>query len=94
MGYTYLAHRPLNRPGGMSTQTKTNKARQAKKRRRIRKPGDLTDMRRERWRAVLCARDVLLDASEDPTTTLKAVHAITSASTAYAGDEGNGRAYA
>ena len=41
-------------------------------------------MQRELWRVVLCAKDVLLDASTDPTTTLKAVHAITSASTAYA----------
>ena len=51
---------------------------------RMRKIGTLADMRKELWRAVLCAKDVMLDASEDPATTLKAVHAITSAATAYA----------
>ena len=62
-----------------------HKARAAKKKHaRLRKTGDLTDMRRELWRAILCAKEVLLDPSSDPSTTLKAVHAITSASTAYA----------
>ena len=41
-------------------------------------------MQRELWRAVLCARDVLQDPDSDTSATLKAVHAITSASTAYA----------
>jgi len=51
---------------------------------RLRKSGTSADMQRELWRAILCAKDVLLEPSTDPATTLKAVHAITSASTAYA----------
>ncbi len=69
----------------MSTDTKPHEARVAKKRHaRMSKTGTIADMQRELWRAILCAKDVLLDASNDPATTLKAVHAITSASTAYA----------
>ena len=69
----------------MPGDTKPHKAREAKKRHaRLRKSGTIADMQRELWRAILCAKDVLLDASNDPATTLKAVHAITSASTAYA----------
>ena len=69
----------------MPTDTKPHKARVAKKRHaRLRKTGTIADMQRELWRAVLCAKDVLLDASTDAATTLKAVHAITTASTAYA----------
>ncbi len=69
----------------MPTDTKPHVARAAKKRHaRMRKTGTLADMRRELWRAILCAKDVLLDPDTDPATTLKAVHAITSASTAYA----------
>ena len=69
----------------MPGDTKPHKARQAKKRHaRLRKSGSIADMKRELWRAILCAKDVLLDPSTDPATTLKAVHAITSASTAYA----------
>ncbi len=41
-------------------------------------------MQRELWRAILCAKDVLQDPDSDTSATLKAVHAITSASTAYA----------
>jgi hypothetical protein len=69
----------------MPGNTKPHQARTAKRRHaRLRKSGTIADMQRELWRAVLCAKDVLLDASGDPATTLKAVHAITSASTAYA----------
>ena len=68
----------------MPTDTKPHKARQAKKRHaRLRKSGTIDNMRRALWRAILCATDVLLDSSNDPATTLKAVHEITSASTAY-----------
>ena len=69
----------------MPGDTKPLKARQAKKRHaRLRKSGTIADMQRELWRAILCAKDILLEPSTDPATTLKAVHAITSASTAYA----------
>ena len=69
----------------MPGDTKPHKAREAKKRHaRLRKTGTIADMQRELWRAVLCATDVLLEPSTDAATTLKAVHAITSASTAYA----------
>ena len=69
----------------MPTDTKPHEARVAKKRHaRLRKSGTIADMQRELWRAILCAKDVLLEPSTDAATTLKAVHAITSASTAYA----------
>ena len=69
----------------MPGNTKPEKARAAKKKHaRLRKIGTIADMQRELWRAVLCAKDVLQDPLSDPSTTLKAVHAITSASTAYA----------
>jgi len=68
----------------MPADTKTHKARSAKKRRRIRKMGDLTDARRKLWQAITSTEDVLLDPQTDAIMLLKAVHAITSASTAYA----------
>ena len=69
----------------MPGDTKPHKARVAKKRHaRLRKIGTIADMQRELWRAILCARDVLQDPDNDTTATLKAVHAITSASSAYA----------
>ena len=55
-----------------------------KKRRRIRKMGDITDARRKLWQAITSEEEVLLDDQSDTLTVLKAVHAITSASTAYA----------
>ncbi len=62
-----------------------HQARVAKKKQaRLRKIGTLADMQRELWRAILCAKDVLQDPDSDTSATLKAVHAITSASTAYA----------
>ena len=64
--------------------TKPNKTRQAKRRRRIRKMGTLTDARRKLWQAITSAEDVLLDDQSDSQMVLKAAHAITSASTAYA----------
>ena len=69
----------------MPGDTKPHKARQARqKRRRIRKVGSLEDARRKLWQAVTCAEDVLLDDESDNVTALKAVHAITQATTAYA----------
>ncbi len=68
----------------MPGDTKPHKARQAKKRRRIRKIGSLTDARRKLWQAITSAEEVLLDDQSDALTVLKATHAITSASTAYA----------
>ncbi len=68
----------------MPGDTKPHKARQAKRRRRIRKIGSLTDARRKLWQAITSAEEVLLDDQSDALTVLKAVHAITSASTAYA----------
>ncbi len=67
----------------MPGDTKSHKARIAKKAIRIRKLGDLTDTRRELWRAIVVARGVLTNADNPPELTLKAVHAITQASTAY-----------
>ena len=46
--------------------------------------GTLTDTRRKLWQAITSAEEVLLDDQSDTLTVLKAVHAITSASTAYA----------
>ncbi|GAB5518811.1 MAG: hypothetical protein RhofKO_10620 [Rhodothermales bacterium] len=66
------------------SETKPHKARAGKKRRRIRKIGSIADAQRKLWQAITCAEDVLLDDESDSVTTLKAVHAITSASTAYA----------
>ena len=59
-------------------------ARTAKKRRRIRKVGDLAAMRRKLWQAITTAEDILLDPESDTLTQLKSINAITSASTAYA----------
>lgn len=50
---------------------------------RIRKMGDLDDLRREMWRAVLCARAILMDSLADTDTTLKAIHAMQQAGSAY-----------
>lgn len=55
-----------------------------RKRRRIRKVGDLVDARRKLWQAIITAEDVLLDHESDTVMQLKAVHAITQATTAYA----------
>ncbi len=69
----------------MPGDTKPHKARAAKKKHAsLRKTGSIADMQREVWRAILCARDIMLDIDSDAATTLKAVHAITSASSAYA----------
>ncbi len=69
----------------MPGDTKPHKAREAKKRHaRLRKSGTIADMQRELWRAILCAKDVLLEPSTDAATTLKAVHAITQACSAFA----------
>ncbi len=69
----------------MPGDTKPYKARLAKKkRRRVRKIGSLQDARRKLWQAITSAEEVLLDDQSDNQTVLKAVHAITSASTAYA----------
>jgi len=46
--------------------------------------GTLTDARRKLWQAITSAEDVLLDDESDAQMVLKAAHAITSASTAYA----------
>ena len=68
----------------MPGDTRPHKARQAKKkRRRARKMGDLQDARRVLWQALYEAERVLLDADNDAATTLKAVHAISQASTSY-----------
>ncbi len=68
----------------MPGDTKPHKARQAKRRRRIRKIGSLANMRRKLWQAITSAHEVLLDDQSDAVMVLKATHAITSASTAYA----------
>ena len=69
----------------MPGNTKPENARsEKKKRRRIRKIGTVTDARRKLWQAITSAEEVLLDDQSDTLTVLKAVHAITSASTAYA----------
>ena len=64
--------------------TRTHLARIAKRRKR--EGGDLTKMRRTLWRAVEAAEASLLDAAaaEDAAAVLKAVHAITQASGAFA----------
>lgn len=69
----------------MPSSTKPHTARTAKrKRRRIRKVGDLTDARRKLWQAITTAEDVLLSDQTDDQLALRAVHAITQATTAYA----------
>ncbi len=68
----------------MPGDTKPHKARQAKKRRRARKIGDLTDLRRTLWQAIYQAEQMLLDADSDPATILKCVHAISQAAGSYA----------
>lgn len=68
----------------MPGDTKPHKARRAKKRRRIRKVGDLDAARKKLWQAITTAEDVLLGNESDDVLTLKAVHAITQACTAYA----------
>lgn len=55
-----------------------------RKRRRIRKVGDLAAARRKLWQAITTAEDILLDDESDTVTQLRAVHAITQATTAYA----------
>lgn len=68
----------------MPGDTKPHKARRAKKRRRIRKIGDLQDARRKLWQAITTAEDVLLDNESDNAMALRAVHAISQACTSYA----------
>ena len=68
----------------MPGNTRAHVARQAKKRRRIRKIGDLTDARRKMWQAITSAEDVLMDPQTDDQLLLKAVHAMTQAVQAYA----------
>ena len=57
----------------MPGKTKPHKARRAKKRRRIRKVGDLKDMRRKLWQAITNAEDVRLDHESDAAIVLRAV---------------------
>ena len=54
-----------------------------KKRRKIRKLGDLGDARRKLWQAITVAEQLLLDDQTDDQTALRAIHAITQATTAY-----------
>jgi len=68
----------------MPADTKTHKARSAKKRRRTRKTGDLSDLRSTLWQALYQAEQVLLDADSDTVTVLKCVHAISQAAGTYA----------
>lgn len=68
----------------MPGDTRPHKARQAKKRRRT--AGSIDDARRVLWRAMQAAETILDDAedSRDAPTVLKAVHALTQATAAYA----------
>lgn len=68
----------------MPGDTRTHLARIAKRRKRD--GGDLTKMRRALWRAVEAAEAALMDgaAAGDAAAVLKAVHAITQASGAFA----------
>lgn len=68
----------------MPGDTKPHKARQARKRRRA--AGSLDDARRVLWSALTAAETILDDATEqrDAPTVLKAVHALTQATAAYA----------
>lgn len=68
----------------MPGDTRPHLARLAKRRRK--KTGDLADMRSALWRAVEIAEGAMLDAAEneDGPAALKAVHALTQASGAYA----------
>lgn len=76
--------------GGMGTATKRDtrphRARQGKRAKRIRKAGDLDDARRKLWQGITTAEAAMLDAADagDPALTLRAVHALTQACTAYA----------
>jgi hypothetical protein len=56
-------------------------ARHAK--RKVRKPGNLQQLQAKLWRA-LCEAEAVLDTSEDPELTLKAVHAISQCAGQYA----------
>ena len=68
----------------MPGDTRTHVARAAKKRRT--QPGDMNTARALLWRALQAAEGVLLDAADvnDAPTVLKAVHALTQATAAYA----------
>jgi hypothetical protein len=68
----------------MPGDTRPHVARAAKRRKRTRTAGDLADARLSLWQAVKTAEDLLLDAGQDAATTLRAVHALTQACTAYA----------
>ncbi|MEM8598471.1 MAG: hypothetical protein AAGF99_00995 [Bacteroidota bacterium] len=61
-----------------------SKARQSKKRKRIRRRGSLDDALLVQWQAITTAKEVLLGSAADDATALRAVHAITQATTAYA----------
>ncbi|MEM1095194.1 MAG: hypothetical protein AAGJ10_11380 [Bacteroidota bacterium] len=50
---------------------------------RIRKPGSIDDAKRELWRAVCCARAVLIHTETGPELTLRAVHAVQQSISAY-----------
>ena len=68
----------------MPGNTRLHIARREKKRRRIRKVGDLTSARKKLWQAITTAEDVLLNSQDDDHTALKAVHALTQSTQAYA----------
>lgn len=79
-GLTVRQVRQTDGPKGKETQVTSEPA--GAKLRRVRKPGDLSTLRRRLWQAVLAAEDVLLSAATASDQT-KAIHALTNAGGAY-----------
>jgi hypothetical protein len=59
-------------------------ARAAKRRRRLQSMGDITDLKRKVWVAVVTAAQMLEDEDAKPDLKLRAVHAVTQAAASYA----------
>ncbi len=75
---------PYKTRGGTMPNPSPHKARAARRSTRIRRAGDLSDVRLTLWKAIGAAEDVLTDESEKSDLRLRAVHAITQAAAAYA----------
>lgn len=60
------------------------KARAARRKKRLQRAGSVEDVRLRLWEAIEAASDLVADGEKEDALRLRAVHAITQASTAYA----------
>jgi hypothetical protein len=66
--------------GGMTQYAESRLTKMARK--KLRKPGDLQDLKRKLWQAILESERILL-SSDDDELVLRAVHALTQAAMSY-----------